>query len=102
MELLDYLFNIVAAGYIWNIIIILKHGYDISEFANFSHMRSKERLKKFNIFDVIAKKWYIPFGTLLTYKPILPGFREYRKTHELADTIDYCYYLSLQDYKKLD
>ena len=89
---------IIILGYLWNMIIGIKNLSDV--FAH-SNNRTWIRLNHFDFGKVLFNKWYIPFYTLITYKPFLPWYYEYKKTAFRADTVDFCYYLSLENYKSL-
>lgn len=94
---MDNIIVLLILGWAWNFIIAFKNMMDILSEARPLHRG--RRLEQFDIVPVVYRRGWIPFYTLLTYKPFLNGYYEYRKEFPRSDSIDYCYYLSLKKFE---
>lgn len=93
----DDIILILLWGWLWNFIIAFKNIMDILSEAR-PHRRW-DRLEQFDIFPIIYRRGWIPYYTLATYRPFLNRFYEYKKDFPKSDSIDYCYYLSLEKFE---
>ena len=87
----------LALGLSWNGIIYFKNLVDVITHARPGHR--DYRLNQFDYVQVLYRRGYIPFYTLLTYKPFLNGYYKYKEEFPQSDSIDYCYYLSLKKFE---
>jgi hypothetical protein len=99
LDLLDIGLTILLVGWLLNFIIFIKNLLEIGYYMSPTRSNGLSQINIFKFLNMYYTRGYIPWWTIITYKPFKLGFLEYKLLFVTADSVDYIYYKTLNPYK---